>query len=103
MALNGYLKLFEELEQEWKETKDFCGYKWNTDLDAGYGGDCITTPYEYNVDIGESIVHDQLKWCTLNCVGRFYRDRKNKIEHLPLYVMCFENELDAIAFKLRWI
>ncbi len=89
--------------RKWDATEDFCGDKWNKELDVGYNGN-KNGSYPYRVDVNVSLVHEQLRWCASNCEGRFHRYRKDKNKKLSiLSVMAFEKEEDALIFKLRWI
>lgn len=87
--------------EKWDATVKFCGNKWNRKLDSGYKTRVIS--YPYHVDLNTSMMHEHLRWCASNCNGRFHRHRKYKETTSILSIMAFEDEEDAVAFKLRWM
>ena len=106
----GFLMNEEQLRQiseHWKMTRNKCGDKWDIARDGGYVGyRKLIKHYDYQVIYEKTPVHEELIWCAENCEGRFYRTYtppKHPREDSDLHAMCFEKEIDAVAFKLRWL
>jgi len=95
----------QDIIKHWGATKNKCGDKWNTMKDGGYNLN-TKNHYKYKVIYGRIPVHEELIWCAENCERRFYRDHtppKHLKKYSDLDVMRFEKEIDAMAFKLRWL